>query len=109
MPGRRRTGADHGRNARDDAIVTTRLVIFAVTYVLIAVQQLPGVRLNRPAASLLGAVAMVAIGGLPVRNADDLVRIVAERFSPGDAATFTLIRDGKRQELRVVLGERPLD
>jgi Na+/H+ antiporter NhaD/arsenite permease-like protein len=50
-------------------VATTRLVIFAVTYVLIAVQQLPGVRLNRPAASLLGAVAMVAIGGLPLRDA----------------------------------------
>ena len=38
-------------------MATTRLLIFAVTYVLIAVQQFPGVRLNRPAASLLGAVA----------------------------------------------------
>ena len=46
-----------------------RLVILAVTYLLIAVQQLPRVRLNRPAASLLGAVAMVTIGGLPLREA----------------------------------------
>lgn len=48
---------------------TIRLVIFALTYALIAVQQLPGLRLNRPAASLLGAVAMVAIGGLPAHDA----------------------------------------
>ncbi len=48
---------------------TTRLVILLVTYLLIAVQQLPGIRLNRPAASLLGAVAMVTIGGLPLRDA----------------------------------------
>lgn len=49
--------------------MTARLVIFVVTYVLIAVQQVPGLRLNRPAASLLGAVAMVTIGGLPLHEA----------------------------------------
>jgi Na+/H+ antiporter NhaD/arsenite permease-like protein len=47
----------------------SRLVIFAVTYLLIAVQQIPGIRINRPAASLMGAVAMVVIGGLPAREA----------------------------------------
>jgi Na+/H+ antiporter NhaD/arsenite permease-like protein len=46
-----------------------RLVILAVTYLLIAVQQVPRLRLNRPAASLLGATAMVTIGGLPLREA----------------------------------------
>ena len=45
------------------------LIIFAVTYALIAVQRLPGIRLNRPAASLLGAVAMVVFGVLPLRDA----------------------------------------
>ncbi|HEX5409432.1 MAG TPA: SLC13 family permease [Gemmatimonadaceae bacterium] len=48
---------------------TVRLAIFVATYGLIAVQQLPGVRLNRPAASLLGAVAMVVVGRLPVHDA----------------------------------------
>ncbi|HUF26916.1 MAG TPA: anion transporter [Gemmatimonadaceae bacterium] len=48
---------------------TTRLVIFLLTYLLIAVQQVPGLRLNRPAASLLGAVAMIAIGGLTLEEA----------------------------------------
>ena len=48
---------------------TVRLIILLVTYLLIAVQQVPGLRLNRPAASLLGAVAMVTIGGLPLRDA----------------------------------------
>lgn len=47
----------------------TRLVILVLTYLLIAIQQVPGVRLNRPAASLLGAVAMVTIGRLPLRDA----------------------------------------
>jgi Na+/H+ antiporter NhaD/arsenite permease-like protein len=46
-----------------------RLAILIVTYLLIAAQQVPGIRLNRPAASLLGAVAMVTIGGLPMRDA----------------------------------------
>lgn len=49
--------------------MTVRLVILLATYLLIAVQQVPGLRLNRPAASLLGAVAMVTIGGLPLRDA----------------------------------------
>ena len=48
---------------------TVRLIILVVTYLLIAVQQVPGLRLNRPAASLLGAVAMVTIGGLPLGDA----------------------------------------
>jgi Na+/H+ antiporter NhaD/arsenite permease-like protein len=50
-------------------VVTARLVILVVTYLLIAAQQVPGLRLNRPAAALLGAVAMVTIGGLPLRDA----------------------------------------
>src|SRR5439155_1038651 len=50
-------------------LTTTGLVIFASTYVLIAVQRLPFVHLNRPAASLLGAVAMVALGVLPLVDA----------------------------------------
>ena len=45
------------------------LVIFAVTYVLIAVQRLPFIHLNRPAASLLGAVAMVVAGVLTPQQA----------------------------------------
>jgi Na+/H+ antiporter NhaD/arsenite permease-like protein len=50
-------------------VTSVRLAIFVVTYVLIAAQQVPGVRLNRPAATLLGAVAMVVLGGLPARDA----------------------------------------
>lgn len=50
-------------------MATTRLVILIVTYLLIAVEQVPVLRLNRPAAALLGAVAMVTLGGLPLRDA----------------------------------------
>src|SRR5213594_2127611 len=49
--------------------MTTGLLIFAATYVLIAAQRLPFLRLNRPAASLLGAVAMVVLGVLPLADA----------------------------------------
>src|ERR1700693_2750608 len=49
--------------------MSTGLVVFALTYVLIAVQRLPFVQLNRPAASLLGAVAMVVLGVLPLPEA----------------------------------------
>src|SRR5207248_8157079 len=49
--------------------MTTGLLIFALTYLLIAVQRLPFVHLNRPAASLLGAVAMVVCGVLSLPDA----------------------------------------
>ena len=48
---------------------TTRLVILLVTYLLIAAQGIPWLRLTRPAASLLGAVAMVTLGGLTLTEA----------------------------------------
>ena len=48
---------------------TTRLVILLVTYLLIAAQGFHWLRLTRPAASLLGAVAMVTVGGLALTEA----------------------------------------
>jgi len=45
------------------------LAIFAATYLLIAVQRLPFIHLNRPAASLVGAVAMVVAGVLTPQQA----------------------------------------
>jgi Na+/H+ antiporter NhaD and related arsenite permeases len=50
-------------------VTTVRLLIFLITYALIAVQQFPGIKINRPAASLMGAVAMVVLGGLPASEA----------------------------------------
>src|SRR2546430_5732506 len=49
--------------------MTTGLLLFAATYVLIAAQRLPFLRLNRPAASLLGALAMGVLGVRPLRDA----------------------------------------
>ena len=48
------------------APVTGALVVFCVTYLLIASRQLHFLRLDRPSASLVGAVAMVVVGGLPM-------------------------------------------
>ena len=42
--------------------MTTGLFIFGVTYLLIAAQRLPFLRLNRPAASLLGDEQIREIG-----------------------------------------------
>jgi len=49
--------------------MTAGLLIFALTYFLIAVQRLPFIHLNRPAATLVGAVAMVVFGVLPLADA----------------------------------------
>ena len=43
--------------------------MFVVTYVLIATQRLRSIRVSRPAAALLGAVAMVVVGGLGLEGA----------------------------------------
>jgi S1-C subfamily serine protease len=54
-----------------------------------------------------GGDVIVAIQGRPVRASDDVIRIASEELSPGQVATFTVLRDGKRRNVRVVLGERP--
>lgn len=48
---------------------TVRLLIFVVTYALIAVRRVPGLRINRAGAALLGAVAMIVFGGLSLHDA----------------------------------------
>jgi S1-C subfamily serine protease len=55
----------------------------------------------------LGSDVIVSIGGVPVRNSEDVVRIVTEDLSPGERAAFTVVRDGKRLRLPVRLVERP--
>ena len=54
-----------------------------------------------------GGDIVVAIDGVPVRGADDLVRIIAERLRPGQTAVFSIVRGRERRDVRVVLGERP--
>jgi S1-C subfamily serine protease len=55
----------------------------------------------------VGGDAIVAIDGIPVQNAEDVVRIVASRLEPGETARFTVVRGQARRTVPVVLGERP--
>jgi S1-C subfamily serine protease len=55
----------------------------------------------------VGGDAIVAIDGIPVTNAEDVVRIVATRLFPGERARFTLVRGTARRIVPVTLGERP--
>jgi S1-C subfamily serine protease len=54
-----------------------------------------------------GGDIIVAIAGRPVTSAEDVVRTVSERLSPGQSVAFTIVRDGRRRTVRVTLGERP--
>jgi S1-C subfamily serine protease len=54
-----------------------------------------------------GGDVLVAVDGSPVRSANDVVRAVSEQLRPGQASTFTIVRDGSRRTVRVVLGTRP--
>jgi Na+/H+ antiporter NhaD/arsenite permease-like protein len=49
--------------------VTGALVVFCITYLVIASRQLHFLKLDRPAGAVVGAVAMVIVGGLPMELA----------------------------------------
>ena len=55
----------------------------------------------------LGGDVIVAIDGRSVRDGEDVVRIVAEELAPGQTATFTVLRAGKRLRVPIRLAERP--
>jgi S1-C subfamily serine protease len=54
-----------------------------------------------------GGDVVVAIDNVPVRSADDLVRIVGEQLRPGQIATFTILRGSNRRTIPVRLADRP--
>ena len=54
-----------------------------------------------------GGDVIVAIGGRPVTNKDDVARLLIRRYEAGDSATFTIVREGRRQRVQVELAERP--
>jgi S1-C subfamily serine protease len=56
-----------------------------------------------------GGDVVVAINGDVVATTEDLGRIVATTLVPGETASFTVVRDGKRVAVPVVLGERPTE
>jgi 2-alkenal reductase len=53
-----------------------------------------------------GGDAIVAIDGIPVRQAEDVVRIVT-RLVPGEHAIFTVVRGTHRRTVAVTLDRRP--
>jgi 2-alkenal reductase len=57
---------------------------------------------------ITGGDVIVEIDGTPVRGADDVVRIVSGTLEPKDVAVFTIVRDGQRKRLAVMLAARQL-
>jgi S1-C subfamily serine protease len=53
-----------------------------------------------------GGDVIVAVAGTPVTDASSVVRIVTTRLEPGQRARFTIVRDGHRRVLSVVLAAR---
>jgi S1-C subfamily serine protease len=56
----------------------------------------------------VGGDVIVAVGGRPVREEDDVAQALVGR-RPGSTVALEILRDGARKTLRVKLGERPLD
>jgi S1-C subfamily serine protease len=56
----------------------------------------------------VGGDVIVAIGGHPVREEDDVAKALVG-LAPGTDVDLQVMRDGRRRTLRVKLGERPLD
>ena len=55
----------------------------------------------------VGGDAIVAIDGIPVTHAGDVVRIVSETLVPGETARFTVVRGDTRRIVAVTLDARP--
>ena len=56
----------------------------------------------------LGGDLIVAIGGRPVRSAEDVSRLVTGVLRPGQTVAFTVLRGGtQRTTVHVTLGDRP--
>lgn len=54
-----------------------------------------------------GGDAIVAIAGIPVTTAEDVVRIVSERLLPGETVPFTVVHGRQRRVVAVTLAARP--
>jgi 2-alkenal reductase len=55
----------------------------------------------------VGGDAIVAIDGIPVTGAQDVVRIVTTKLVPGETARFTVVRGQQRRIVPVTLDARP--
>ena len=79
-------GPAEAAGLRGPRIVQTRRGVFVVE------------RVDRSAADLI-----VAVDGDPVENTDDFLGSI-ERLKPGDTVQITIVRDGRRTDVPVVLG-----
>ena len=54
-----------------------------------------------------GGDLIIAIDGREIIGADELIAHLTYMTAPGDEVTFTVLRDGRQEEIEVTLGERP--
>ncbi len=54
-----------------------------------------------------GGDIIIAIDGQPVRQFNDLVSYLVTKAAPGQEVTLTVLREGKKLDLKVTLGKRP--
>ncbi len=55
----------------------------------------------------LGGDIVIAAGETQITKTKDLIAYLTYYSSPGDAVTFTVLRDGQQETIEVTLGERP--
>ncbi|HEY3288554.1 MAG TPA: trypsin-like peptidase domain-containing protein [Anaerolineae bacterium] len=55
----------------------------------------------------LGGDIITAFNGSPVKDYSDLIGQLTATSKPGDVVTLIIIRDGKQQDIKVTVGERP--
>jgi S1-C subfamily serine protease len=55
---------------------------------------------------VLGGDIIVGVDGKPVRTSDDLLTLVTQK-KPGDTVSIQILRQGKKQTVKVRLGNRP--
>jgi S1-C subfamily serine protease len=53
-----------------------------------------------------GGDVILAIAGRPATTGEDVARVVTQELRPGQTVTFAVLRDGKRLDVRVLLGAR---
>ena len=61
----------------------------------------------RGAEMTLGGDVIVGIGGRKVSQLTDVLNYLADEVEVGDTVELTVLRDGRRREIRMVLEERP--
>jgi 2-alkenal reductase len=54
----------------------------------------------------VGGDAIVAINGVPVRGAEDVVRIVSQRLLPGERSIITVVRGTHTRQVELTLDRR---